>query len=113
MSPAWQGSSSRVDFVLDLEDGNEMYVEVKSVTMAECLPAAPQSAAGHPTATPGLAGQRAAHGQDRIALFPDAVSIRAQRHVRELMQVVADGKQAAVSKQMLAYCWPVVVGCDS
>lgn len=32
----------------------------------------------------------------RIALFPDTVSERAQRHVKELIDIVASGKQAAV-----------------
>ena len=84
--------------MLDTAGGNEVYVEVKSVTMAERLPAAPVPAAGHAEA--GLAAQHAALYHDKIALFPDTVSVRAQRHVRELMQVVANGKQAAVRAQM-------------
>ena len=84
--------------MLDTEDGSEVYVEVKSVTMAERLPATSVPAAEHVAAPPDLVTQHAAH--DKIALFPDTVSVRAQRHVRELMQVVADGKQAAVGG-----CW--------
>ncbi len=32
-----QGGKSRVDFVLETSDGGSMYVEVKSVTLAEPL----------------------------------------------------------------------------
>ncbi len=54
-----------MDFVLESEEGKSLYVEVKSVTLAEDLP--------------NQAG--------RIALFPDTVSTRAQRHMQELIQV--------------------------
>lgn len=63
------GGASRVDFVLDKADGGEVYVEVKSVTLAE---------------NDGEKG--------RIALFPDTVSTRALRHVTELAAVVKQGK---------------------
>lgn len=83
----WQGGASRVDFILDTAAGGEMYVEVKSVTLAE--PVLTRAANGPPAAGGSMQG-------DWIALFPDTVSDRAQRHVRELMSVVAAGKQAAV-----------------
>jgi hypothetical protein len=35
-----QGGKSRVDFVLETKGGGDMYVEVKSVTLAETLEAA-------------------------------------------------------------------------
>ncbi len=75
-----------MDFVLDTEAGGELFVEVKSVTLAEPGQA---PAADGPTAGGSMQGEA-------IALFPDTVSDRAQRHVRELMSVVAAGKQAAV-----------------
>jgi sugar fermentation stimulation protein A len=70
---------SRVDFVLDRAaagalPAGECFVEVKSVTLAEDLPA----------------------GGGRLAVFPDTVSVRAQRHVRELAAVAAHGGDAAM-----------------
>ena len=56
------GSGSRIDLLLSGERGN-CYVEVKNVTLVE--------------------GGR--------ALFPDAVSARGQKHLRELMEVVRLG----------------------
>ena len=75
-----------------------MYVEVKSVSMAERRPPATRDAMAL------LAALRAEHSQEKIALFPDTVSVRAQQHVRELMRVVAAGKQAAVGGRMLGNC---------
>ncbi len=60
---------SRIDLLLEWADGRLCYLEVKNVTAAV--------AAG-------------------IALFPDAVSERATRHLRELMAMVAEGHRAAV-----------------
>jgi sugar fermentation stimulation protein A len=70
---------SRVDFVLDhaaagAVPAGECFVEVKSVTLAEDLPG----------------------GGGRLAVFPDTVSVRAQRHVRELTAVAARGGDAAM-----------------
>lgn len=59
---------SRVDFVAECA-GGRWYLEVKNVTAAV---------------------------ESGIALFPDAVSVRASRHLRELMAVVAEGHRAAV-----------------
>jgi len=56
--------ASRVDFVLESPDREACYVEVKNVTAA---------------ATRG------------IALFPDCVSERGSRHLRELMRMKAQG----------------------
>ena len=61
------GGSSRFDFLLS--DPGECVVEVKSVTLA-------------------LA--------DRVGAFPDAVSTRGQKHLRELMEVVASGRRACL-----------------
>jgi sugar fermentation stimulation protein A len=52
---------SRIDFVLVREDGRRMALEVKSVTLVE----------------------------DGVARFPDAVTARGARHVRELSRVAA------------------------
>jgi sugar fermentation stimulation protein A len=59
---------SRFDFVLEREATQRMLVEVKSVTLAEA----------------------------RCALFPDAVTARGTRHVRELAEARAKGLEAAV-----------------
>jgi sugar fermentation stimulation protein A len=59
---------SRVDFLLSCEDG-PCTIEVKNVTAAV---------------------------NDGIALFPDAVSERGSRHLRELKSVVASGERATL-----------------
>lgn len=58
---------SRLDFRLSNE-GEQCYVEVKSVTLVE----------------------------NECGLFPDAPTLRGQRHVRELMEAVDRGYRAAV-----------------
>jgi sugar fermentation stimulation protein A len=63
-----QRGNSRFDFLLRRENGDEMLVEVKSVTLVE-------------------------HG---LALFPDAPTVRGARHVSELEQAVRSGTRAAV-----------------
>jgi sugar fermentation stimulation protein A len=60
--------SSRFDFLLQRQNGEEMLVEVKSVTLV----------------------------QNGLALFPDAPTTRGTRHVRELEQAVQSGTRAAV-----------------
>lgn len=59
---------SRIDFMLQAEDRPECYIEVKSVTLADND-----------------------HGY-----FPDAVTLRGQKHLRELMSVAAAGKRAVL-----------------
>ncbi|BDA45200.1 Sugar fermentation stimulation protein homolog [Coccomyxa sp. Obi] len=86
-----EAGKSRVDFVLDTPGGGELYVEVKSVTLAESLNSS--------TSDPQLLISRGGDGAEdsaRIGLFPDTVSERAQRHVRDLMSIVAAGGQAAM-----------------
>jgi sugar fermentation stimulation protein A len=58
---------SRVDFLLN---GSELpiYLEVKNTTLA----------------------------QEKLALFPDTVTARGQKHLRELMEVVRQGKRAVM-----------------
>jgi len=60
---------SRIDLLAEWGDGRLAYLEVKNVTAA---------------------------AQDRVALFPDAVSERGSKHLRELMAMVAEGHRAAV-----------------
>lgn len=59
---------SRIDFMLQAEDRVNCYIEVKSVTLAE----------------------------QNSGFFPDAVTLRGQKHLRELMSVVDDGKRAVL-----------------
>lgn len=59
---------SRFDFLLAWGDGARMLLEVKSVTLVE----------------------------DRCALFPDAVTARGARHVRELAEAKSQGLEATI-----------------
>jgi sugar fermentation stimulation protein A len=64
--------NSRIDFLLERAEGNaarECYVEVKSVTL-------------------GLGG-----GQ---GVFPDAITTRGQKHLRELIEIKARGQRAVL-----------------
>lgn len=61
--------NSRIDLLLQGEGLPDCYVEVKNVTAAV---------------------------SDSIALFPDAVSERGSKHLRELMHVVATGQRAVI-----------------
>ncbi|WP_298440122.1 DNA/RNA nuclease SfsA [Geobacter sp.] len=61
------GTRSRIDLLLEGEKGR-CYVEVKNVTLVE--------------------GER--------ALFPDAVTERGQKHLRELMEVVRQGDRGVI-----------------
>jgi len=59
---------SRIDFMLQAEERRNCYIEVKSVTLAD-------KAQGY---------------------FPDAVTLRGQKHLRELMSVAAAGDRAVL-----------------
>lgn len=59
---------SRIDFMLQADDRPECYIEVKSVTLAD---------------------------RDN-GYFPDAVTLRGQKHLRELMSAAAAGKRAVL-----------------
>lgn len=61
--------SSRIDLLLQRGINPDCYVEVKNVT---------------------------AILENNIAIFPDAVSARGQKHLRELMQVVQMGQRAVI-----------------
>jgi sugar fermentation stimulation protein A len=60
--------NSRIDLLLEAPDGRRCYVEVKNVTLAE---------------------------QGR-ALFPDAVTARGAKHLRELEEMVRQGQRAVI-----------------
>jgi len=65
----WRHGASRFDFVLAADDGRRLALEVKSVTLVE----------------------------GDVAYFPDAVTARGARHVRELAEIVRqDGWEGAV-----------------
>jgi sugar fermentation stimulation protein A len=60
--------ASRIDFLLQADDRRNCYIEVKSVTLAE----------------------------QKNGFFPDAVTLRGQKHLRELMGVAANGDRAVI-----------------
>lgn len=62
------GEGSRIDVLLEREDGARCWVEVKNVTLVE----------------------------DGTALFPDAVTARGLKHLRELTAMVAAGDRAVM-----------------
>ena len=59
--------SSRIDYMLS-KDNQNIWVEVKGVSLSV----------------------------DRVAMFPDAPSTRAQKHLKELMELLEKGERAAV-----------------
>lgn len=59
---------SRIDFLLQADFRPDCYIEVKSVTLAE----------------------------KDFGFFPDAITERGQKHLRELMSVAAEGKRAVI-----------------
>ena len=63
------GDNSRIDILLEAEDGRKVYVEVKNV---------------HLMRQPGLIE------------FPDSVTARGAKHLREMSNVVAEGHRAAM-----------------
>lgn len=64
----YPSGQSRVDFLLSAEGLADCYLEVKSVTLVQ--------------------GQQ--------GFFPDAVTTRGQKHLRELMEMVQQGQQAVL-----------------
>ena len=59
---------SRIDFLIEFKHAPDCYVEVKNVTLVE----------------------------NNIAYFPDAVSKRASKHLRELITIVNEGKRGLI-----------------
>ncbi len=66
--PEFPFGQSRIDFLLE-RDAERVLVEVKNVTLC-CQP--------------------------QVACFPDAVTLRGQKHLRELMQAVGEGWRAVI-----------------
>jgi len=64
---AYGSERSRIDILLE-DDGKRCYVEVKNVTLVE----------------------------GGLALFPDAVTARGQKHLRELMEMVRNGDRGVL-----------------
>ena len=64
---AYGSERSRIDILLE-RNGRRCYVEVKNVTLVE----------------------------DGMALFPDAVTTRGQKHLRELMEMVRNGDRGVL-----------------
>ncbi|MFT4798417.1 MAG: sugar fermentation stimulation protein A [Candidatus Azotimanducaceae bacterium] len=69
--------NSRIDLLLTGENRPKCYVEIKSVTLLD----------NHP--------DRDTNGKGR-GLFPDAVSTRGQKHLRELAEVARHGERAVL-----------------
>lgn len=61
--------NSRIDLLLQSEERNDCFVEIKNVTAVD---------------------------KQKNAIFPDAVSQRATRHLRELMHVVTQGQRGVI-----------------
>jgi sugar fermentation stimulation protein A len=66
--PEVKYGKSRLDFRLDLKDGQKLWIEVKGCTLA----------------------------QQGIALFPDAPTLRGTRHLNELVEIRQKGMRAAM-----------------
>jgi sugar fermentation stimulation protein A len=66
--------NSRIDILLSTDSRPDCYIEVKSVTLLEYSP---------------LDAEPSGQGY-----FPDAVTIRGQKHLRELIEVARNGKRA-------------------
>lgn len=72
--------NSRIDILLNSESGPNCYVEVKSVTLLDQEPA-------------GVGGDQPSKGQ---GYFPDAVTTRGQKHLRELTEMAKNGSRAVL-----------------
>lgn len=72
---------SRIDLLLEAGPLPDCYVEVKNVTAV---------------AEPGDPVDAVAEGGSRIGYFPDAVSTRGAKHLRELSAMVRQGKRAVI-----------------
>ena len=79
-SPSAAAPRTRVDLILRRPDGSAIAVEVKSISMTDYLAHEPHSSERD------IADVLPVH-YSRTALFPDSVSVRAQRHVLELTEV--------------------------
>ena len=72
--------NSRIDFKLSVEGRPDCYVEVKSLTLAE------------------IENENEGQGRSQkiIGYFPDSVTARGQKHVRELIGMAAEGHRAVL-----------------
>jgi len=61
--------NSRIDLLLSAQNLPDCYIEIKNVTAID---------------------------EHEVAIFPDAVTVRGQKHLRELMQVVNEGGRAVM-----------------
>ena len=71
------GDKSRIDFLLQARNLPDCYVEVKSVTLLDDV-------------------EDAKNGDSLCGYFPDAISLRGQKHLQELMKIAAQGKRAVL-----------------
>lgn len=69
IKPEAKIGKSRIDLLLTKNSGEKCYVEVKNVTLK---------------------------GEGELALFPDGVTERGQKHLRELMEIKAAGDRACM-----------------
>ena len=100
---------SRVDLLLSRGgDGSTVAVEVKSISMADYLPQEEHSDERDIAHVSAAAYQR-------TALFPDSVSLRAQRHVEELtaLQTAAAGSTAKRSTTAQTFSQRAASNCAS
>ena len=72
--------NSRIDILLNSESGPHCYIEVKSVTLLQQGDFSPD-------------GESTAAGQ---GYFPDAVTTRGQKHLRELTEMAKNGSRAVL-----------------
>lgn len=71
------GDKSRIDFLLQAKKLPDCYVEVKSVTLLDYA-------------------EDTQNDDSLCGYFPDAVSLRGQKHLQELMKIAAEGKRAVL-----------------
>lgn len=77
--------NSRIDLLLQAENRSNCYIEVKSVTLL----------------------------QQQCGYFPDAVTLRGQKHLRELQSMVADGHRAVLFFCRIAYGYQASFCCPT
>jgi sugar fermentation stimulation protein A len=78
--------NSRIDFLLTFNDTPDTYIEVKSVTLLS--PSITQSSSNEYVTNNDNAPKQ--------GYFPDAVTTRGQKHLRELIEIKKSGKRAVL-----------------
>lgn len=76
--------NSRIDLLLQAPGRINCYIEVKSVTLLQQSTVPPSERGAYASVLP------------HQGYFPDAVTLRGQKHLRELMQVVENGERAVL-----------------